>query len=359
MVFSCINELESGQVVMPDPFAFGPSRRFKIALFPILDEDSMLESVIGIEADMKYLQLTDQLNSFFFEILVMSFLACLLIAYIFARGLSSRLRILTNSLKEIEKKNIPEMRDLKIEELDVLYQGLIDLAKEIRRKDLHLQQLFSRKLEELAFTGGAIAHEIRNPLSAIEMHFGLLKKKLHKSKLAQDESLTEITQQLELLRNLINNFLCYSRQVKPKKQLINLHNAVEEISEWRMRVQKNLICHIKIPEDFEIYFDQAMLQQICENLLNNAADAAKEKDVNVEITGEMIDGICRLSFTNDGPAIPEQIFTRLFTPFVSEKAEGNGIGLALVRKLTEAHNGDIYCRNKPAQVSFVLEVPCK
>jgi len=154
LVFSNINELEKGRVVMPDPFSAADSRRFKIVLFPLLDQFQLLDSVIGIEADLEYLHLSAAMREFFLNILVAVFLFSLLISLLVACNFSQKTSFLVSQLKEIEKGIIPAGGDLNLRELNLIHEGMISLARELELKDRHLRELFARKLEELAFTGG-------------------------------------------------------------------------------------------------------------------------------------------------------------------------------------------------------------
>ena len=356
LVFANINDLEKGLVVSPDPFGDKAARRFKIILFPVLDQYQLLESVIGIEADLQYLRLAESLRDFFSEILVVSFLASFLVALIIAGNISKKTGFLLEQLKLIEKDQIPAAQDLNLVEFDLIHQGLIDMANEIAQKDRNLKEFFARKLEELSFTGGAVAHEIRNPLSAIEMHFGLLKRKLQRANAGAENEFKEIEEQLQHLRRLVESFLSYSRRVQPEKQQIDLKDFIERIIESHRGLWSCLVFDLNINDEALISFDRTMLQQICENILNNAAAAADGESLSMSVSFIRTHWSWKLIFANNGPKIPDELLERLFTPFASARPGGNGIGLALVRKLVEAHNGEIICRNIEKGVAFEIEV---
>jgi len=353
LVYANINELEKGVVVMPDPFSAADSRRYKIVLFPLLDQMQMLESVIGIEADQEYLQLAASMRRFFMEMLAVSLFLSLIVAFIIASNISMKTSFLLAELKSIENDAIPQSADLHLREFNQIHAAMISMAKEIMRKDEHLKEVFNRKLEELAFTGAAVAHEIRNPLSAIEMHFGLLRRKLQKSDLAGSET-TEIAEQLLHLRKLVESFLNYSRRVVPERERIDLNVFFDQFLKLRNGLWPSLECITDFEEPAVILFDRTMFQQICENIFANAFAAAEEITLKIGFTRS--ERGWSLNFANDGPQIPLEILEKLFTPFITAKPGGNGIGLALVRKLVEANGGEIVCRNEPGGVVFTLEV---
>lgn len=358
MVYGYINELEKGKAVMPDPFSVGDSRRFKIVLFPILDRDQMLESVVGVEADMEYLNLAIKMRSFFFDLLIACLLLSLFTALLLARNLSRKIRFLLGQLEKIEQREIPGSLKLHVLELDELFDGMINLAKQLKQQDEHLKLMFEKKLEELSFLGGSIAHEIRNPLSAIEVHFSLLKRHLARKSEDEPQAVKEIAEQLRHLRSLIENFLKYSRKVKPKKEKIELLSFVNALIANKKAGGNVFVSNLDIPENMIIDFDKTMLQQIFENILNNSIEACigSDKELILNVKAENTGRTWKLIIENNGPAINEEIRQKLFVPFETSKEGGHGIGLALVKKLVEAHNGEISCFSSESGVSFVIEV---
>jgi signal transduction histidine kinase len=191
------------------------------------------------------------------------------------------------------------------------------------------------------------------------MHFGLLHRRLKKENLSEGNEVNEIYEQLKQLRLLVESFLNYTRKVEPQKEIIDLESFFDSIIKTKTSVNKNLVWEYQSEEKIKINFDKAMLLQICENLVNNAVEAGKKNSVRIKTKACVKSEMCQIQFINNGPLIPESILKQLFTPFVSSKPQGNGIGLALIRKLVEAHNGEIYCENLDDAVAFYLEVPFK
>ncbi|MGM0600226.1 MAG: sensor histidine kinase [Candidatus Rifleibacteriota bacterium] len=356
MVFSYINELEEGEVVMPDPFSEDAARRFKIVIYPLLDQLKMLDSVVVIEADMKYLKLQEQMRVYLARLLLVSLFLSLVISLILAGNLAKKFKFLLGELDKVENFEIPQKKELHIDEFNRLHECLIKLAAELKTKDAHLRRVFTRKLDELDFTGGTIAHEIRNPLSAIEVHFSLLKQQMGAEISKFENPIREISEQLAHLRTLIETFLNYSRKVEPVKEKIRLRSFVEQVAKSKQQIYNNLECNFAIREDFWITFDKTMLQQVYDNIIENAALSGADRKIKIVFSAEKTNSSWLLTIENDGPPIVEELVTRLFTPFVTSRKGGNGIGLALVRKLVEANNGEIYCKNESNKVVFYIEV---
>ena len=360
LVYDFINDLDRGAMVFPDPYSLGEERRFKIVLCPVLDANGLLESVIGIESDMEYLRLADDFRRLLAEGVGLAVIVSLLVSLLLARNVSAKIEVFRDGVAMISAGRQPEELRLSIRELDNLYQAFIRMAADLEQQKTHVQKVFSRKLDELAFTGGAIAHEIRNPLSAIEMHFGLLKREIARAGAATGESpaIQEIEQQLGHLRRLLTSFLDYSRKVRPQCEKVVLHEFFQRIIAGRRQILGDFTFTLEIPEGLTGFFDTAMLQQIIENLVNNAFRAATEGDLHLTVRAVTDGSLLRLKIADNGPGVPAAIAEQLFTPFVSGSAGGNGFGLAISRKLVEAHGGEIYHEKNPdSGAVFVIEVP--
>ena len=361
LVFDYINKLDRGEMVFPDPYAYGVSRRFKIVLCPILDDIGMLESVIGIEADMEYLNLVGDFRRLLAETMLGAMFLSLLIAWLLARSFSGKIAQLNKSLEAVEREQCPEHQPLGVNELDLLSLGIEKLAREIERQRQQVQRLYEQKLDELAFTGGAIAHEIRNPLSAIEMHFGLLKRQLAGLSGSHAEAaataLGEISEQLAHLRTLIENYLAYSRKVQPKSQPVELKEFFNRLLASRLAVLPAFSCEIDYGGLQQAWFDATLMQQVFENLINNSVQAAVGEPVAIKIALEMQGSQLNIRFADNGPGIALDLRDKLFTPFMSGREGGNGFGLALIRKLVEAHGGEIsYIGGENDGAVFLIEV---
>lgn len=360
LVYDFINDLDRGSMVFPDPYSLGEERRFKIVLCPVLDANGLLESVIGIESDMEYLRLTGDFRRLLAEGIGLAVVVSLLVSLLLARNVSSKIGVFRDGVVRITAGKQPEDLRLSIRELDDLYQAFISMAADLEQQKTHVQKVFSRKLDELAFTGGAIAHEIRNPLSAIEMHFGLLKREIARAGAATGElpAIQEIEQQLGHLRRLLTSFLDYSRKVRPQSEKIVLREFFQRILDGRRQVLGDFVFTLEIPEGLTGFFDPAMLQQVIENLANNAFRAAAQGILHLVVKAVSDGRLLRLEIADNGPGIPAAITEQLFTPFVSGNTDGNGFGLAISRKLVEAHGGEIYHEKNPdSGAVFVIEVP--
>jgi len=362
LVLEYINELDRGEMVFPDPYAYGVSRRFKIVLCPVLDEFGMLESVVGIEADMEYLNLVGEFRRLLAQAMLTAMALSFVIALLLARSFTRKIDQLNMSLKSVEQGQHPQHLQLDVKELDLLGGGIELLAQELEQQRQQVHRLYEQKLDELAFTGGSIAHEIRNPLSAIEMHFGLLKRQMTGLAGAQADAaataMGEINEQLCHLRTLLENYLAYSRKVQPKIACVALKDFFMRLIASRKAVLQDFNCEITLSDLEQARFDPTLMQQVFENLINNSVQAVGDCLAEISIRAELHGTRLKIWFSDNGPGIAAPLCEKLFTPFVSGHTGGSGFGLALIRKLVEAHGGEIsYIGDETGGAAFLIEVP--
>ena len=360
LVYDHVNDLDRGSLVFPDPYSYGAERRFKVVLCPLLDADGLLESVIGIEADMQYLRLADEFKKILGEGIALAVLISLVVSLLLADNVAAKIGVLGRNIAILASGRQPELLHLSIRELDDLYQAFVCMASDLERQRATVRQVFVRKLEELSFTGGAIAHEIRNPLSAIEMHFGLLKRQLFASPEKNDASapVQEIEQQLLQLRRLLTSFLNYSRRVQPQFARVAVADFLTKIIEQRRLILGDFKFINKTNPSLHGVFDPLMLQQVFDNLVNNSFRAAAGAPLVIEVEATLVNRTLRMKIADDGPGVPVELQSQLFVPFSTGNADGSGFGLAISRKLIEAHGGEIvYQNDSPVGAVFIIEVP--
>ncbi len=106
----------------------------------------------------------------------------------------------------------------------------------------------------------------------------------------------------------------------------------------------------------EVYADPDLMGQVFANLIRNAVEAGADRiEIRTERNGEKVEARVR----NSGPAIPPEILGRLFQPFVTTKAKGAGLGLALCKKIVTAHGGEIKVSNVDRGAEFEVRLPCR
>lgn len=200
-----------------------------------------------------------------------------------------------------------------------------------------------------------LAHEIKNPLTPIQLSAERLQQKyLPLLPDDQTELLNKLTNtivtQVDAMKEMVNDFSDYARN--PGLQLVPCQ-INELINDVIALYQSNPEQHISLLENsdsFEINLNSNRFRQVLHNLIKNAIEASEEAElpVKIELSYDQAqeDNIIwlELKVRDYGPGIPEELTRKLFEPYVTNKAKGTGLGLAIVKKIIEEHHGFVWAQ---------------
>jgi nitrogen fixation/metabolism regulation signal transduction histidine kinase len=208
-----------------------------------------------------------------------------------------------------------------------------------------------------------LAHEIKNPLTPIQLSAERLQIKLADqltgpSRELLDRATQTIVNQVEAMKNMVNDFRDYARTPLPQLAAIDLRELLGEI----LGLYENSKAAIVVPAPQAadvlppILADTNQLRQVLHNVLTNAQDALSDvKDARITITLTQEAARARMTVSDNGPGFPPQILSRAFEPYVTTKSKGTGLGLAIVKKIVDDHGGEIrLANNHGGEVSIWL-----
>ena len=209
-----------------------------------------------------------------------------------------------------------------------------------------------------------LAHEIKNPLTPIQLSAERLAVKLTgKLDGADEEALMRGTQtiiaQVAAMKHMVDDFAIYARQPRPgKMQPVNLNALLLEV----LALYENLRPYIslKLPDhDAVIQGEPTRLRQVFHNLIQNAFDAQVDVgDPAYEFAVAARGDELTLSVADAGSGFPEDMMRRAFEPYVTTKAKGTGLGLAIVKKIVDEHHGRVTIENRrPRGARVILHFP--
>jgi two-component system NtrC family sensor kinase len=248
----------------------------------------------------------------------------------------------------------PVLREGKLE-------GLRGIAIDItERKRMEQLMLRTERLAAMGHMAAALAHEIKNPLQAVQSHLELvLNFELDPDE--DEEYLRFCAQEIEHLTEIANRVLGYARPAEDISRPVSVTHLVERaltlinkpLQQARVQVTTDLPADLP---SVQVVPDQIV--QVLLNLLINAIEAVLDSG-HVHIEGRAAGDMLELSLTNDGPPIPAEHLEYVFDPFFTTKPDGTGLGLFVSHNIVEQHGGTIRVENlKDEQgVVFVLTVP--
>jgi nitrogen fixation/metabolism regulation signal transduction histidine kinase len=217
-----------------------------------------------------------------------------------------------------------------------------------------------------------LAHEIKNPLTPIQLSAERLAMKLE-GKVAEPEqlilnkSVKTIVEQVDAMKRLVNEFRDYARLPVAELKTLDLNGLVQDV--LQLYGNENAAVPVRAELDAScpaIQGDAQQLRQVVHNLLQNAQDATEGRnDPFVSIATQWVptSGRVRLVVKDNGPGFPAKILKRAFEPYVTTKSRGTGLGLAVVKKIAEEHSARVDLKNRElegvvigAQVSLSFQV---
>ena len=212
-----------------------------------------------------------------------------------------------------------------------------------------------------------LAHEIKNPLTPIQLSAERLQRKLDRHVDEERQQLLDrythtIVQQVEAMKSMVNSFTEYARAPNPNLEQISLNDLIREVAEL-YRAQRGRV-DIQLDMDDKMMMIQAdpvRLRQLIHNLLKNALEAVGEQGWVRIATRCMEEYGCHyveLTVEDSGPGVGEEVMDALFEPYVTTKTGGSGLGLAIVKKIVDEHNGLVWVENQPqGGARFIVRLP--
>ena len=214
-----------------------------------------------------------------------------------------------------------------------------------------------------------LAHEIKNPLTPIQLSAERLRHKYLKKMSAEDADLLDrsthtIIQQVGTLKEMVKAFSDYARMPNIQLQRTDLNTVINEVSDLYRNNDSG--CKIKLDLDASapaIEADDGRLRQLLHNLIKNAIEAMHEqpKPILKIQTTCMKKEACKfieIRVRDNGSGIPDDLIGELFEPYVTTKPKGSGLGLAIVKKIIEEHGGMIWAENnEQGGAAVVIRLP--
>ncbi len=212
-----------------------------------------------------------------------------------------------------------------------------------------------------------IAHEVKNPLTPIQLSAQRLKRRYGATLGKEDGKVFEectnmIVDQVEGLKRLVNEFSSYARLPAPNLSLNSIKQIIQESVNVYKEAQKGVaIVFHDAAEGLEINVDREQMKRVMINLLDNALDAIDGKgQVTIDLSYDHNQQIATIEVADNGKGIPPEHKSRVFEPYFSTKKHGTGLGLAIVNNIINDHNGSIRVQDEdPQGTRFIIELPLK
>jgi PAS domain S-box-containing protein len=251
--------------------------------------------------------------------------------------------------------------------------GTVAASRDIsHRKALMDQIIQSERLAAVGRLAAGVAHEINNPLAAINEIAGYLQDLIGGGPGSDEASLMEeleigvpkILAQVKRCRDITHRLLRFSRKSKATVEVANVNEALDEIVDFLQKEAR--MARIEIHKQYQpdlpqVTIEEIQLEEIFINLIKNAVQALAEQGRgNIWLTSQEQDGKVSVTVRDDGPGIAEQVRDRLFDPFVTTKkpGQGTGLGLSICYGIIKRYDGEIRVESQPGRgTTFEVILP--
>jgi two-component system nitrogen regulation sensor histidine kinase NtrY len=269
-------------------------------------------------------------------------------------------------------------QDLLEREIQVEAQGrllsLRVIVSQLRRpeQDLGLVMVFDDLSDLLKAQKAAawqevaqrIAHEIKNPLTPIQLSAQRLRKKAFEQapdlRAVVDDATTAIISEVTSLKTMVDEFSSFARMPVPQPEPLDLHEVLREVIQLYQAAYRDVRFHASFGADVpRALADRDQMKRVFTNLVENAVEAIhKRGEVWIGTSYTPHPARIRIEVADDGPGIHPDDRGKLFLPYFSKKKTGTGLGLAIVQRIISDHNGHIRVADRqPRGTIFVVELP--
>jgi len=235
-----------------------------------------------------------------------------------------------------------------------------DVTEEMARQE---KLYLTDRLVTVAEMAAGAAHEMNNPLTSILGLSQLLMEEELPNEMRED--VTTIHGQAQRATGIIKGLLSFARKHDSSRHPTQINSLIEEVI--NLRAYELKIHNIKVEYQLspglpEVTVDYFQMQQVFLNIILNAEQAMTEAHHGgiLKVTSDKVDGVVRVSFTDDGPGISPANMRKLFSPFFTTKevGKGTGLGLSICYGIVTAHNGQIYAQSEAGHgATFIVELP--
>ncbi len=229
-------------------------------------------------------------------------------------------------------------------------------------KQLRAELETSKRLVFLGEMSAGLAHQLRNSIGAI-LGYATLVRKRQTSEGAETGSIEALEAETKEAELLVDKFLHFARPFSYEARPVDLREMLGEIKEGfdirkAKQVEVEIIVDRSVPKQIDV--DTILLKQAITNLVENAANAYGNEGGRISITARQVDQNCRIDICDFGCGIPQDKLDKIFTPFYSSRPSGTGLGLPLVRKIVDMHQGRLSVHSQVGRGStFSIILPIR
>lgn len=291
--------------------------------------------------------------TFFSVITILLLLTSGFVGVVFANRILKPIKKLITATKNITSGdyNNPIKIGKSKSEFDVLIATFNDMMSKLEQQKQQL--IISNKQNAWRDIARKIAHEIKNPLTPIQLSAERLKNKYQKEITTNPDvfnsCIDTIIRQVKCIGNLVKEFSDFARMPAPKIENVDIIKLIKEVMFIQSNAHKNISFHQSYDRDeFFCRMDQSQMNQVMMNIIQNAVNSIDENNLkthsfigNIVVDFSIKNNVIYLSIEDDGPGFSDSSIQKALDPYYTTRDAGTGLGLAIVHKILTDHFGEI------------------
>ncbi len=284
-----------------------------------------------------------------------------------ARRTTRRLSDLVRAVRELAKGNLSVQVEAGSarDEVAALARAFNSMVREVRESRDRI--VYLEKISGWQDVARRLAHEIKNPLTPIQLAFQQLESRYPVSP-AQDPAFAKlladaseiVRDEIGTLQRLVEDFSGFAKLPEVRPEPAELGEFVEEFVRTSPQLAEEADVDVQRGGECPTALDRALMRRVLTNLVRNAIDASRPHRARVHLSVARARERAVLNVSDEGPGIPPELRERVFDPYFTTRHEGTGLGLAIVKKIVLQHGGEIAAGARPdGGASFVIALPLR
>lgn len=309
-------------------------------------KQELVRNIIGLQNILRGYALKPDLEYWIWVEMIAMFasLAAIgtILGWVIAKTVTKPILSLVNGTQEIAKGNLDHKVDVEgKDEIATLVESFNSMTSQL--KTSKEREVRAERLAAWRDVARRIAHEIKNPLTPIQLSMYRLRKNLGSERYGDifQQAYTSITNEVENLRNMVTEFSDFARMPKPRTKLADPKKIVQDAIDLYTGLPDNISLRAELEDDLpQVMADADQIRQVLHNLIGNAVDAMTDGGQLSVMMCQKADDIA-IEISDTGCGISEEVMERIFTPYFTTKETGTGLGMAITAQIIEEHGGEI------------------
>jgi signal transduction histidine kinase len=344
-----VAQAAAGQPVASQVLFEGTDKRLhKAGYAPVPDATGRVVAVVQADGAAESFEIFGEFRRTLATVVVAGALLGALVAALAALTVSRPLTRITDAARRIAHGDLetPLWQRKRRDEIGTLRDTIEEMRRALHARDEERETLLA-----------GIAHEVRNPLAALDLFAGLLAEELERR--PEGAHVARIRAELAALTKVVEEFLDFARARPPVREAVDLAQLLAEVADLAQPLATERNVSVTVDGGGAARADREQLRRAAVNLVRNAVEAAPAASV-VEVVGRAADGEAVIEVADRGAGLSAEARERLFRPFFTTKERGTGLGLALAKKVADAHGGTLALEARPGGGTVArLSVPAQ